>query len=171
MNIKTELRLCKDAFKGVEIGALVQCCHHEMPVEVLTEPAINRINYIMTAKPVKERARRLHEFRPFTANVPAWLDKVYSDLDKARSDLDKARSDRDKARSDWDKARSDWDKARSDWDKACSDWDKACSDWDKARSDWGKVCYEHKDEHKDELIALIKQTVPDSSWDGKTILG
>jgi hypothetical protein len=30
----------------------------------LKEPAINRINYILTDKPEHERARRLHEFRP-----------------------------------------------------------------------------------------------------------
>ena len=75
---------CRKAFEGIEVGALVSHCHHEQWLERLTEPAENRIRFILENKSVREQAERLRRFRPF---------------------------DWEKADADWEKAYADWKKA------------------------------------------------------------
>jgi len=62
--IEEELALCREAFKGVSIGALCWCCHHDKLAEELYESPENRIRDILDTKPLNEQALRLHEFRP-----------------------------------------------------------------------------------------------------------
>lgn len=69
--IEEELAACRAAFKGVEVGAIVEHCHHEIHREILREPAENRIAYILARKPVEQHAARLHFFRPWpVAELP-----------------------------------------------------------------------------------------------------
>ena len=75
--IQREAELCRKAFVGVQVGALVSHCHHEQWLEWLTEPAENRIQFILANKALGEQAERLRRFRPF-------------DLQKADADLQKA---------------------------------------------------------------------------------
>jgi hypothetical protein len=65
-SIKLEAAACRKAFKGVPVGSFVLHCHHELLMEKLTEPAENRIAYILSDKPEHEQALRLRLFRPLT---------------------------------------------------------------------------------------------------------
>ena len=106
-SIEDEAKACREAFKGIKIGAFVLHCHHEILGESLLEDAENRIRYILTQKPEHERALRLRLFRP----VPD------SQLKKHK-----------KAYADWQKAYADWLKADADWQKADADRLKAEAD-------------------------------------------
>ena len=94
MRIATEASKCREAFEGVEVGAIVQHCHHERWLERLTEPAENRITFILENKAKDEQAERLRRFRPL------------ADADKQKADADwqKAYADKQKAYADWQKA-------------------------------------------------------------------
>jgi len=71
---KEEAALCRAAFEGVQVGAMVWHLHHDSLCEPLTEAPGNRIAYILTQKPPKERAARLRLMRPVRdeAVAPAW---------------------------------------------------------------------------------------------------
>ena len=58
-SIADEAADCRNAFEGVEVGALVYLCHHEKLFEKLAEPAENRITYILSYKPLDQQALRL----------------------------------------------------------------------------------------------------------------
>jgi hypothetical protein len=75
-SIKAEAEACKKAWEGMKVGTRAVHCHHEVMTEELTEVAINRINYILTDKPLKEQALRLRLFRPVKGQ--AW--KTYEDI-------------------------------------------------------------------------------------------
>jgi len=64
LSIPEEAALCRAAFVGVPVGAMTWHCHHEQIAEPLTEPADERIAYILSGKPIEEQALRLHLFRP-----------------------------------------------------------------------------------------------------------
>ena len=91
-SIEEEAALCRARFKGVEVGSWVRFCHHKLIAERLREPAENRIMYILTEKPVKERPRRLHEFwpipEPLYADYDAKHDALYADYKAKRDALD-----------------------------------------------------------------------------------
>ena len=108
MRIATEASKCREAFEGVEVGAIVQHCHHERWLERLTEPAENRITFILENKAKDEQAERLRRFRPL------------------------ADADWQKADADWQKAYADWQKADADKQKAYADKQKADADKQKA---------------------------------------
>ena len=146
MNLKSiaeEEADCRAAFVGIAVGAFMLHCHHNSLLEVLTEPAENRINYILCDKPEVEQALRLRLFRPVSP-------------EHTGPELDKARAEWDKACAELDKARAEWAKARAEWAKACAEWDKARAEWDKARAEWTKAGHH----------AAI---CPGCPWDGTTI--
>ena len=76
-SIKAEAEACKKAWEGMKVGTRAVHCHHETMTEELTEVATNRINYILTDKPLKEQALRLRLFRPVKG--PAL--KTYEDIE------------------------------------------------------------------------------------------
>jgi hypothetical protein len=98
--IKQEAAACRKRFRGVKVGSVVWFCHHEKPLEILTEPASARIDYILSNKPMGEQAVRLHWFRPFKGKLTSGILKAYAD---------------------WKKADADWKKAYADWKKAYAD--------------------------------------------------
>jgi len=179
--IEEELAACRKRFEGVEVGAFVWCCHHEIELEVLTEPPEKRIDYIMHENSSIERARRLYEFRPVLGKLPAELGKArvewgkaYAEWGKACAEWNKAYAELGKARVEWDKAYAEWNKARAEWDKARAEWDKACDELDKARAEWDKARDELAkayDEYHVEIHALHVAEVPDTAWNGTSILG
>jgi len=200
--IEEELAACRKRFEGVEVGAFVWCCHHEIELEVLTEPPEKRIDYIMHENSSIERARRLYEFRPVLGKLPAELGKArvewgkaYAEWDKAYDEWDNAYAELGKARVEWGKAYAEWGKACAEWDnasaelgKACAEWNKAYAELDKARAEWDKACDELDkaraewdkardelakayDEYHVEIHALHVAEVPDTAWNGTSILG
>ena len=64
LSIPEEAALCRNAWKDMPVGTMAWHCHHEVLSEALTEPAENRIAYILSDKPEQEQALRLRLFRP-----------------------------------------------------------------------------------------------------------
>jgi len=112
---------CRKAFKDFSVGSFVLHCHHEQLGETLTEPAENRIAYILESKPEHEQALRLHLFRPVQEKQLKKYKKAYADWQKAYADWQKADADRQKADADRQKAYADWQKAYADRQKANAD--------------------------------------------------
>ena len=108
-SISEEEADCRAAFAGVSVGALVLHCHHDVLLELLLEPAENRINCILHYKPKTEQALRLRLFRPL---LPACF----------RAELDTARAEWVKADAKW--ADAEWAEAGAKWDRACAEWTK-----------------------------------------------
>ncbi len=122
MSIESEEISCRAAFEGVEVGAIVQHRHHDRWLEILTYPAKNRIDFILSNKLASEQPDRLRYFRPLLdadlKKADADLKKAYADLKKADADLKKAYADRHKADADWRKACAGLKKADAEWRKA-----------------------------------------------------
>ena len=74
LSIKSEAALCRKAWKDMPVGTMAWHCHHGALSEVLTEPAENRIAYILSHKPNKEQALRRRLFRPAPTLAPAWAE-------------------------------------------------------------------------------------------------
>src|SRR5665213_134593 len=75
-SIKAEAEACRKAWKGLEVGTDSVHNHHEVLTEKLTSSATDRINYILTDKPLPEQALRLRLFRPVTRQAWAKYQKV-----------------------------------------------------------------------------------------------
>lgn len=75
--IEQEAAACREAWRGSKVGDLAWHCHHEKLWEPLSEPAENRIAYILSAKPEKEQALRLRLFRPVKSAAVATELKAY----------------------------------------------------------------------------------------------
>lgn len=147
-SIKKEKADCLAAFRGVEIGAWVEYCHHDVPLEKLTQPASVRIKFILQKKAVDEQAKRLRYFRPHKEPIPQEIEKAGAAREKACAVIDAAR---EKARAAWEKAYAAVDAAR----------EKACAAREKADANYNKVLTVY-------LPALAKEhsrLYPDSPWD------
>src|ERR1017187_4696543 len=59
-------KLCRAAFAEYPKATHAWCCHHEKFFEELTEPAENRIQFILSNKSGSEQVTRLNNFRPVT---------------------------------------------------------------------------------------------------------
>lgn len=83
--IEEEAADCRAAFEGSQIGDLVNFCHHQVIIENLSEPAEDRIAYILKDKSHWERALRLRLFRPIQRpqDIPWPLANALKALTKA----------------------------------------------------------------------------------------
>ena len=86
-SIADEASACRKAFEHVEIGTWVLHCHHEMLFETLTEPAKNRIAFILSSKPEHEQALRLRLFRPLPQTVGEELAPLVADYNAKLASL------------------------------------------------------------------------------------
>ena len=96
-SVETELAACRKAWVEAPDAKLAWCCHHAVELETLTEPAENRIAYILSCKRKEEQAIRLHNFRPARINLPEAIEKARAEYYKVRAELDKAGAEWDKA--------------------------------------------------------------------------
>jgi hypothetical protein len=130
------------------IGSWWWCVHHEIHLEPLTEPAENRVQYILEHKPENERETRLREFRPVLhpERIPAPVLKAWAKYVKAWAKYVKAWAEHDKARAEYVNARAEYDKAWAKYVKAPA-------------------------EHEPVLMALHREEYPDTKWNGKSIFG
>jgi hypothetical protein len=64
ITIEQELKKCRAAFAAHPSATWAWCCHHGIHYEALTEPAENRIAFILSSKSKSEQAVRLLNFRP-----------------------------------------------------------------------------------------------------------
>jgi hypothetical protein len=62
--IEDEAAACRAACAGSKVGDWMRHIHHEAAFEQLDKPVQNRIRYIETTKPERERAARLRALRP-----------------------------------------------------------------------------------------------------------
>jgi hypothetical protein len=125
LSIEQEAANCRKAFEGVEVGAFILHCHHEVLAERLDEPAERRINYILVNKPEKEQSLRLRLFRPVSGEQLKKFPKAYAEREKAEAEWKKADAERKKAYAEWKKAEAEWKKADAEWEKAYAEWKKA----------------------------------------------
>ena len=93
-SIAREAAACRKAWKAAPDAKYAWHLHHGKLIEALSEPAANRIAYILRDKPKDEQALRLRLFRPasdeaWQATAPAWAayDKATA---SARAAYDKA---------------------------------------------------------------------------------
>ena len=163
--IEQEAAACRKAFKGVKVGAPVRCCHHDTLVEVLTEPPKNRIYYILTAKDFGEQARRLHEFRPIPkrmyADYEAKRKPLYDDYEAKRKPLDDDYEAKRKLLDD------DYEAKRKPLDDDYKAKCKLLDDRLQAKCKLLDADYKAKRKPLDKPIADL---VPDTTWNGKSIL-
>ena len=78
--------------------------HHYIPIEPLTQPLKNRIEYIKKFKPKDEVPLRLKLLGPVEGKLPAGFVKIAENYVKARKAYDKAWKAYDKAWKDYGKA-------------------------------------------------------------------
>ena len=135
LSIQEELAACRKAWSDNPTATWAWCCHHETHIEPLTEPAENRIAYILSNKPENERAIRLRNFRPVRVKLPDALVEAGEAYDKAWRAYDKAREARNKAREARNKALEARDKARESYVKALATYESELkalhdSDWE-----------------------------------------
>ena len=126
------------------IGTWFWHVHHTTLCEPLTEPLVNRLDYIRKHKPESEQAIRLALISPVKGTIPAAYVKARVALDKAGAAFVKARVALDKAGAAYVKAGVAYDKAWVALDKA----------WAAARPELETL---HAIEH------------PDCPWNGWTI--
>jgi hypothetical protein len=192
-SVEREAAACREAFKDSQVGDTVWFCHHGIPIEYLTEPAENRIQFILANKPLEQQAARLHWFRPCNVKLPAELaaasekwaaaDKEWAAAHKewaaaykelaaasekwaAASEKWDAASKKWAAASEkWAAAREKWDAASKKWAAACEKWDAADKEWDAASEKWAAAC----EKWAPEINALVAQHLPGCPWNGKTL--
>jgi hypothetical protein len=161
-DIEREAKACRVACANVKVGDVMSHIHHGLWLEILTEPIENRINFILTNKPIEEQAERLRRMRPFD-----WQ-KADADWQKADADWQKAGADRQKAYADWQKAYADWQKAYADWQKAGADWQKAYVDRQKAYADRQKAYADWQKAYASPAMLAIHPEVCGCAWGPKT---
>ena len=165
-SIEEEAALCRARFAGVEVGSWVRCCHHKLIAERLCEPAENRIRYILTEKPVKERPRRLHEFwlipEPLAGDYEAKVDALDADY---RAKVAALYADyRAKHNALYADYRAKHNALAGDYEAKHN---ALAGDYE-AKRDALAGDYEAK---RDALDAPIVAMVPDTTWDGESIFG
>ena len=97
LNMKTELKSieeekqdCIEAFKANPDTKFAWCCHHDVLIEALIEPWLNRVNYISSDKPKAEQASRFRSFRPVRVALTYQVVKAMAECVKALAERDKA---------------------------------------------------------------------------------
>ena len=88
--IEEEAAACRAACARSKVGDWMLHIHHEQAFERLDEPVKNRIRYIETKKPKRERAARLRALRPSLrgAEVAAIWAKYGAELAAIRAKYD-----------------------------------------------------------------------------------
>ena len=143
-SIEQEAADCRKAFANSKIGDPVWLCHHSQLFEVLTEPAEERISYILSYKPETEQALRLREFRPMLHP------ERYTDY--------------------WDKLKP----LHTDYDAKCNalhtdHWDKRDALYTDYRDKRDALYADYRTKRAPldaKMTALHKQEYPDTTWNG-----
>ena len=83
--LETALRRCRAAWAKFPEAKWAWCCHHAILSEQLTEPASNRIEYILRDKAASEQVTRLNNFRP--VQDESKIATLYADYESKRATL------------------------------------------------------------------------------------
>jgi hypothetical protein len=139
-SIEEEAADCRARCASMKVGDLILHCHHEVLIERLTEPAENRIDYILQSK-TDNVALRLRLMGP-----PIIDDIVLSDTEWKRAD------------TEWERAYAEWRRADAEWERAYAERERACAERERACAEWERAYEPH-----------YARLYPDSPWNGKTI--
>jgi hypothetical protein len=144
-SIDKEAAACREAFKDFPVGGFTLHCHHEQLGEILTEPAENRIVYILSSKPKHEQALRLRLFRPVSKEKL----EAYAKYQEADAKYQEAYAKYQEAYAKWREANAKYQEAYAKYQEA----------------------YAKRQEAYAKLANLIhgKFCVAGCPWDGKTI--
>ena len=98
LSIDQEEALCRAAFEAHPEATFAWCRGHLSLIDPLSPQGWEgRITTILTVKPKREQARRLHEFRPVIGELPEALVRARAEVDRARAEVDRARAEYDRA--------------------------------------------------------------------------
>ena len=86
--------------------------HHNVLIELLTEPIENRIKYIKKFKPKNEIELRLKLLKIVKGELPKEFVEAWQKYDEARQKYDEARQKYDEARQKYYEAWQKYDEAR-----------------------------------------------------------
>lgn len=169
---KNQRIACRAAWSENPTAKFAWCCHHAVLIEVLTEPAENRIQFILRNKLQDEQAVRFLNFRPVRIELPVELKKAYTKWKKVRvamnnvnAKLNKVSAKVDKAYAEWNCTEAGWKKIHAKLNKACDRRDKIWRELDKAQAEYNialAAC-------KENLTTLHTQDWPNHSWNGEDI--
>jgi Fe-S cluster biosynthesis and repair protein YggX len=193
--IEAAAKRCRAAFAKYPEAKFAWCCHHEEFCEPLTEPAENRIQFILKNKASSERVKRLNNFRPV---------RDYKKFQPALAEYEKVRqttlAEYEKvcqtAWAEYEKvcqtAWAEYEKVRqtalAEYEKVCqpalAEYEKVCqpalAEYEKvcqtALAEYEKVCQTAWAEYEKvcqtaakPLKKLYKQDVPSGTWNGRSI--
>ena len=177
-----------------QVGDLCWCIHHnpaagQAPLEILTEPLENRVEYIRLSKPLDEIEIRLRAFRKARGPFTPEIDRVRIAWDQAAAACDQAAAAWDQAAAAWKQAYAAWeqaDAARAQADAACEQaaaaWEQAVAACEQADAAWDQAaaaraqahaeCEQSHaaweqalDEHAAELMRFFRAECADVAWD------
>ena len=97
-SIEEEKQTCIEAFKASPTAKFAWCCHHGSLIEALTEPWLNRVNYICSSKPKAEQASRFRSFRPVWITLPDQIVKTWAEHKRTLAEYTRAGYNYHKAR-------------------------------------------------------------------------
>src|ERR1019366_2411950 len=144
-------KLCRAAFAEYPKATHAWCCHHEKFFEELSEPAENRIQFILSAKAESEQVTRLNNFRPVTEL--AKFQQAWAEYGKVTQ----------QAWAEYDKVTQ---QARAEYGKVTQQaWAELEKVTHQARAEYGKVTQPASKP----LLKIYKQDVPLGTWNGKSI--
>ena len=125
--------------------------HHNVLIELLTEPIENRIEYIKKFKPKNEVKLRLKLLKVVKGELPKEFVEAWQEYNEARQKDVEA----------WQKYDEAWQKyyeARQKYDKT----------WQKYYKVWQKYVEVYK-KYESQILALHEKECPNCPWNGKTI--
>ena len=159
-SIEEEKQTCIEAFKASPTAKFAWCCHHGSLIEALTEPWLNRVNYICSSKPKAEQASRLRSFRPVRITLPDQIVKARNEYYKILDEYCKLWIEHKKVVTEHEKVKAEY----------CKLW----TEYEKAKAKHEKVVTEHEKvatEYHSGLILLHNQDWPTHTWNGKRVEG
>ena len=160
--------------------------HHNILIELLTEPIENRIKYIKKFKPKNEIELRLKLLKVVKGELPKEFVEAWQEYNEARQkDVEawqkyneawqKYYEARQKYDETWQKDDETWqeyDEAFQKYDEALQKYYEARQKYDEIWQEYYKVWHKYVEVYKKyepQIFALHKKECPNCSWNGKTI--
>jgi hypothetical protein len=176
-SIDEEARACREAFKNIRVGALTIHCHHERLFELLTEPADNRIAYILSSKSEREQALRLRLFRAVDPKIlPQELKEAFAKSKEAFAKSKEADAKSKEAFAKWEEADAKSEEADAKWEEAFAKskeafakWEEADAKWEEADAKWEEADAKSEEADAKWLDKLHRKICKNCPWDGSTI--
>jgi len=160
-SIAEESEDCKLAFESSPDAKFIWTCHHSILAEQLTEPWMNRVDYILNEKLENQRAVRLRNFRPVRVELP----QKFIEGNKLRAEGRKLWAEGYKLWDEGDKLLAKANKLRAEGYKLWDEGDKLLAEGNKLRAEGEKLWVECLPE----LIKLHDLDWPDNTWNGEGI--